>query len=673
MTTYRIRGWIGGEPLPSRIGETTTDASFSLNSSLEDVWVELWDKDERFDDRLGRGKTNSNGIFEIDFTDEYFRQDIREHEWHPDLFVRVYRGKELLFDTATVSKIAWNFYQWQDWETKPPQNPDFEGTVVDGVVNFNFHYPKDIMNDGIITVDEFQYMIGILNSWKMPEPIAPPMIPSEILEPEEDLKIRRGVVDILPRLDQVARSRSGASGTLTTGAESRGGSLQQLVDNALGSVLCRHPNSDPQVFLDSLEKAFTPHQEDNRTIYLWNPCSYGARIETDLGGAITGAQASLFNRAKTSLGDALKLLDHIHPLNPAADPQNMEATRSTVRTEIIELLNELGLPEGPREQRVDSLFQVLIGDTTVNDSYEVVGGQMQQLADAFGLERSLINTVSEEHNYSNYLTMRDYLISLRDSWTQYSSDSGAGAYIGTQLVLLSQALSVIAQSVEETYRIMDLYFLGPAERRSVWIDFTKARDRNLPKGYKDIIAFVLPDGTGYLLEDVAQLTPPMTVEELLSWALRFATQEGPALAMSGGKIGIASSLAETAKRLMILSTAAAYTPVKNTAYKRSAGALLDLGSQCYEVQRLAQEVIPPITSDRTFDAFDIKDESRRSSKNGKGGQPVDLRTLIIGLLGMGNEPLTGFLQGLGVPIKDIEPLVSNKNVDQIIWAIRNQR
>lgn len=633
MTTYRIRGWIGGEPLPPRTGGTTTDASFSLNSSLEDVWVELWDKDERFDDRLGRGKTNSNGIFEIDFTDEYFRQDIREYEWHPDLFFRVYRGKELLVDTATVSQIHWNFQEWQDWDNPDyePKNPDFSTTTTPPPPeNFNFLQDPDIIND---VVNKVQYMIGILNYWKMPEPIAPPMIPSEILEPEEDLTIHRGVVDILPRLDQVARSRSGASGTLTTGAESRGGSLQQLVDNALGSVLCRHPNSDPQVFLDSLEKAFTPHTEDNRTIYLWNPCSYGARIETDLGGAITGAQASLYHRAKTSLGDALKLLEHLHPLNPAADPQNMEATRSTVRTEIVELLNELGLPEGPRTQRVDSLFQVLIGDTTANDPYEVVGGQLQQLADAFGLERSLINTVSEEHNYSNYLTMRDYLISLRDSWTQYSSKSGAGAYIGTQLVLLSQALSVIAQSVQETYRIMDLYFLGPTERRSVWIDFTKARDRNLIKRLKKLInnqndysqsdyplgditpeqvAFALPNGTLYLVEDAAQLTPQMTVEELLSWALRFATQEGPALAMSGGKIGIAGSLAGTAKRLMILSTAAAYTPVKNTAYKRSAGALLDLGSQCYEVQRLAQAVVPPITSQRTFDAYDSKDDTQRT-------------------------------------------------------------
>ena len=481
MITYRIRGKVNKD-----------------STALPDVWVEAWDKDERFDDRFGRSKTDSEGIFEIQFTDEAFRQEPLESETEPDIFFKVYQGRQLLFDTETAPEgIKWNWnVQNNNWTLTVPANDGRSYTI-------------RIDNASIIR--------------DQPEPDREQQ--TEEVVPEDTWE--NAVIDVLPTLDQVGLSTRQTS---LTSVENKAGSLQQLVDSAFSEVLSRNPQNDPKAFLDSLTKAFTPQEINGRTTYNWTPGTYNT-VQTELGGGVSGAQASLYHRAKSALNEMLPLLDKLYPLNSSADQQNMEAARSIVRTEIIELVNELGTQGGPRAQRVDSLFQLLIGDIGTDDPYEVVGGQLRELADIFGLIRSRVNTVDEEQNYGNYLIIRDYIVSLRGSWKTYSENSGSGAFVGSQLVLLSQALSVVAESVNEVYRIMDLVFLGPAERQSVWIDFTKtivkqsnpnssttntgitATSRNLPPGY-----FPLPDGTIY--KDGLQLTPPMSIEGLLSWTIR---------------------------------------------------------------------------------------------------------------------------------------------------------
>ena len=581
MTTYRIRG---------QVQKTNQNPSV-----LPDVWVEVWDKDERFDDRLGRSKTDSAGVFEIEFSDPDFQQEPLELEWEPDLFFKVYQGRQLLFNTAipvirndtppgarAENNIQWN---WDKWTTSlsESENPLLSINATDGTNT---------------------YQIKILNAGKIEEqPDFQPTIPMT------DELWENNVIDILPTLDQV--QGSGIPTALSPyESRDRGGSLQQIVDSALSEVLCQTPKDDPKAFLTSLNKAFTPQESNGRTTYNWTPCAYTS-VQTELGGAVSGAQASLYHRAKVALNEMLPLLDRLYPLDPSSDRQNLEAARSIVRTEITELVNELGVQGGPRAQRVDSLFQLLIGNVDANDPYEKVGGQLRDLADIFGLARSRVNTVDEEQNYGNYLIIRDYLISLRASWKTYIEDSGAGAFLGSQLILLSQALSVVAESVQEVYRIMDLVFLGPAERQSVWIDFTKAKDPKLPD--KPEVAFLLPDGKPYSIERIAQLVPAMTIEGLLSWVMGFATKEGLALAQAGGKIGIAKSLAEIADRLMILVLAASFVPVRNSAFRRAGvmRALKDLAFQLYQVKRLAQELIPPLTSYRILDSHDGRDELRR--------------------------------------------------------------
>ncbi len=533
--------------------------------------VEVWDEDEKFDDRLASGKTDSAGIFEFEFKEEDFRQDYLDLDWTPDLYFNVYQGRDL---------IAYS---------KPRQNLPLPSE--------NNSQPVRLGSFDLLAEDESESDYRLEN------------VTVELLEEEEkqerpnqDFQERPiAVYDILPTANQLVGKYPPSA---SAGVESKDGSLENIVNCALAEILGQNIKSDPKAFVTTLNKNFTAKVNNGYTEYEWKPQTY-APVHNDLGGTVSGAQASLYHRAKSALNDAMPILDKLYPLDPAADLQNADAMRAIIRTEMIELVNELGASGGPRVQRVDNLFQLLIGDAEDNGSADRVGGQLKNLADVFGLSPDRVNTVDEEQNYGNFLIIRDYLVALRGSWNDYIEDSESGAFVGPQLILLSQALSVVADSVQDVYRIMDMVFLGSTDRQAVSIDFRTVQS---PPGMRVDEAFPLPDGTAYLKKDLAKLVPPMSVEGLLSWAWRFGAEEGPALAKAGGKLGIAEALADTAEKLMILVQAASFTPVRNTAFRREGvlRALRDLSFQLYQVKQLAKEIIPPSTNHQLIDQLPTK-------------------------------------------------------------------
>lgn len=334
--------------------------------------------------------------------------------------------------------------------------------------------------------------------------------------------------------------------------------LQEVVDRELMAVLggrlktTEGARPDPKAFLASLTRAFAAEQTEGQTRYKHIPRIYA--VQTELGGAITGAQASLYRRAKVALDDALPLLDRLEPLDPKADSEETAALRSIVRTQLIELVNELGREGGPRVQRVD-------------DAFKLLKGHIERLQISFGLSRNRVVTVAEEQRLTDFFVLRDYVTSLHATWND-NRDSFTGGdrrFLGTQLVLLSRALNSVAESVDETYRVMDSVMLGPAERQTVRIDFP-------------------PDEQG-------NRAPSLLVEELLSWVGRFATDEGPTLMQQGGRPGV-EAVRPIAGQLQRLVESAARADAPHIAFSRTRvrRALRELASQLGQVERLASEL-----------------------------------------------------------------------------------
>ena len=209
-------------------------------------------------------------------------------------------------------------------------------------------------------------------------------------------------------------SRPSPSGGSTSSGTSL---LGQIVDGALREVLGWRPRStDANGFVAALNQSFSIKDVEGHTEWKWTPRTYAGAAEI---GAVTGAQASIYTRAKAMLDQSLPLLEGLYPLNAAFDDEDAEASRAIVKSNLSELVAELGREGGPRVARVDELFDQLLDtdDADLLDT-ESLDGQMGLLRERFGLERKFVNTIGEEQNLTNYLILADNTISLLRTWEQ---------------------------------------------------------------------------------------------------------------------------------------------------------------------------------------------------------------------------------------------------------------
>lgn len=328
---------------------------------------------------------------------------------------------------------------------------------------------------------------------------------------ESDLqKITRQVEDgvtypILTREVDSLATAVGGTAPASGGSTSLGRVAQDTIRQVLG---WRYRADDPRGFVAALSKTFQLREVEGHTEWEFKPQNY--MIQADLG-EITGAQASIHSRARVALEQSLPLLDGLTPLRADADAEDTAAMRVIVRTELTELVSELGVAGGPRVQRVDKLFELLLGDKPNTKDAEKVSGQLRLLRERFGLERKRVNTIGEEQNLTNFIILVDYVNSLYFTWQaqrRFFDRNGDGEpFLGTQLVLLSQNLEVIAETVQGTYAAMDSVFFGAAERQT----------------------------TPLKLDDEKS---SISVAELLGWVENFATVEGRQLILEAGKDGV---------------------------------------------------------------------------------------------------------------------------------------
>lgn len=417
--------------------------------------------------------------------------------------------------------------------------------------------------------------------------------------------------DIVDALEDIASymPTSHQAGGAPTGPRSAGGAppgtLQEIVDRELVAVLggrwklTEDAKPEGKSVLASLARAFPAEQTDEGPTYRFSPRAYA--VTTELGGTITGAQASLYRRAKAALDDALPLLDRLEPQEAEADEEDIAAVRLIVRKEFIELVNELGREGGPRVQRVDEIFDLLLDQLDElrdvfrfppDEEEDLSGRSSEPLASAGD-----ITTVEEEQNFTDFLVIRDYVTGLEATWEANKSafrPGGKAPFLGTQLLLLGRVLSTAAEQVEDAYRAMDAVGLGPAERQTVVIPFCEDSEDN---------------GKGQL-----------TVDELLDWVTRFTTDEGPTLIREGGRHGV-RAIRPTAERLQDLVEAAAEADVAHVGFSRVRvrRTLRELAAQLAQVAELARELAP-----------DEESVELTVARRDGGGEPAGRRRRIGG-------------------------------------------
>jgi hypothetical protein len=335
---------------------------------------------------------------------------------------------------------------------------------------------------------------------------------------------------------------AGASGSPATGAggASLGATAVKAINDVLGWKL---KADDPKGFLGALNASFTCQEIEGHTECTWTPRTYA--VATDLAGGITGAQASIYTRAKEALDLALPLLKALYALDPTADNEDFIALQKVATDQMNELVDELGMLGGPRPSRVSQYFNLLLGvpfpmtpSTTVENDPDKIGGTLGRLREVLGLNSGtddFVNSVDDEQDLTNFRILSDYMTSLAQSWVNNLAffmtppPLGTQPFFGTQLVLLSRQLSVVAESVDEVRFAMDSVFIGPAERQTLEI------------------AMHVKHGSQPF---------SMYAEDLLSWISSFSTEEGPRIIQDGGKYAVGDAFALQVSNLHDLVQAA---------------------------------------------------------------------------------------------------------------------
>jgi hypothetical protein len=437
---------------------------------------------------------------------------------------------------------------------------------------------------------------------------------------------------------------AGAAGT---------GSIGQTIESALRDVLGWRPKaSDPRGFTAALTQSFNLKWVEGHTEATWVPRNYAVAVQADMG-AITGAQASIYARAKVALDQSLPLLAGLSSLRTDILPEDQETIRSIVRSELTQLVNELGQEGGPRVARVDELFGYLLGlqplyksplnptpltaeqlvtaQELTNDSnktglpatpnwpntvpppigwpapitttwpppsqlmWPTLGTHLGELGLRFGMERGNVNTIEDEQDLTNFIILVDYVTGLWQTWIAQRPyfnrlQTGYEPYLGTQLVLVSRDLAVVAESVQEVNFTMDSVFLGPAERQTLQLKF-----------YGTIHLLPMPTSSPQPYPFPPQ-TSPLFVAELLDWIDRFTSEEGPRLIQDAGKDGVAAlkptldSLRKFARGALLMAHGGVQDPVNNPIPK---------GYRTPRVQRAVRELADSLDQ-AYFDAYPIQ-------------------------------------------------------------------
>lgn len=365
----------------------------------------------------------------------------------------------------------------------------------------------------------------------------------------------------------LANTGAGAGRSGGSNGGGRNGGLGPVVNKALQDVLGWKINpGDARGFVGALNQSFQLKTIEGAVVSTWTPRSYA--VTTDLSGGVTGAQASVYTMGKTLLDQMLPLIAGLTPLNSSSDPEYVVAIRDLVVSQLNNLVTEIGYLGGPRVMRVHQYFQMLLGvglkikdmnhptleysrrdPPKASPLYELmpdnwppyddhrywtnpdtVLGSLGDLRDQLGLSESIapsyINTIADEQNVTNFRIVIDYVNSLLNGWSN-SLQFFAGSktpFLGTQLVVLSRQLGVIAETVNEVRFVLDSVFIGPSQRETMQLVFSHVP---LPQLNPQPHEF-----------ELVTALPPIYLEDMLSWMENFVGGEAQDIITNGGRFGL---------------------------------------------------------------------------------------------------------------------------------------
>src|SRR5271163_4355852 len=210
-----------------------------------------------------------------------------------------------------------------------------------------------------------------------PAPTRAAVTGNQVQEAEIDLQAYPVLTEEIPA-DVISRPISAGGGGAGTAP------IGRIAENAIRDVLSwRTKTDDPKSFVLALNQSFQLSDVEGHTEFKWTPRTY--TVQTDMG-AITGAQASIYNRAKVALDQSLPLLDGLYALLPVLEQEDLDSVRDMVKSLFTELVNDFGIEGGPRIPRVDQLFRILLGVPTPTNA-ERAGGELGIMRERFGLKR----------------------------------------------------------------------------------------------------------------------------------------------------------------------------------------------------------------------------------------------------------------------------------------------
>ncbi len=302
--------------------------------------------------------------------------------------------------------------------------------------------------------------------------------------------------------------------TQTTGttysAPGSGSNLQQLVTRTLQGVLGRSfKPGDHESFRAALNVSFEVEQVSGKSAYKHIPRAYPSVGATDIGAGISGAQYSMVTFAKALQEQTRPLLKNLRSLNTSVDEEDLEATKAIFTTAWDEFVAELSREGGPRTSRADDLATRILGDDAVSGHLVDLGDQLAAIKktdSGIVIDRSRVVTIEEEGHLTNFIALADYYRAASQAWIVYR-DNFLGKDLGSGLLMIERALSVVEDGANEVYLAMDSVNINQAERLIITIGFPPPDDK-------------------------------LTVEDLLSWICSFVSQEGPTLIRDGGLRGV---------------------------------------------------------------------------------------------------------------------------------------